>query len=106
MSLAVEVDLDVQPTTECFNVATEAADLGTGDTASLQCTHPLLGDGEQVFGREWPLCNECTGWSGGRFAIKSCNGSIIPPVSESAPVVRAISRANCPKFLLFGCLTR
>jgi hypothetical protein len=48
MSLAVEVDLDVQLSTECFNVATEAADLGTRDTAALQCTHPLLGDVEQV----------------------------------------------------------
>jgi hypothetical protein len=53
MSLAVEVDLDVQPSTECLNVATEAADLGTRDTAALQCAHSLLGDVEQV--REFGL---------------------------------------------------
>jgi hypothetical protein len=58
MSLAVEVDLDVQSPTECFNVATEAADLGTRDTAALQCAHPLLGDVEQV--REFGLSEMLT----------------------------------------------
>ena len=35
MSLAVKLDLDVQAPTDCFNVATETADLGTRDTTAL-----------------------------------------------------------------------
>jgi hypothetical protein len=34
-SLAVEVDLDVQPSAECFDVAAKGADLGVPDTTTL-----------------------------------------------------------------------